>query len=178
MMRWAVFISGTGSNMTALLDEPESWNITMVVTNRKMAPGVGKARRRGVPVKFFSKDSSWLELSKELSQAGVQGLILAGFMRIVPGEFLKAWKETGGVILNLHPSLLPDHPGLDSIRRSFDSGGPMGVTVHHVVAEVDAGPIIAQRSTRRCTHLEDSELLLHFQEQRELIRGVRACIRK
>jgi phosphoribosylglycinamide formyltransferase-1 len=171
-MKWAVFISGTGSNLTSLMDAMESWEVALVVTNKDSAPGALRVRRRGVPVWLITKKTDWVELATRLKQAGIESIALAGFMRIVPPEFLRAWT---GPILNLHPSLLPAFPGLESIKRSFEAGSQMGVTVHHVVEDVDAGNIILQKQTSRRSNLEESELRLHIVEQRSIQKGVQLC---
>lgn len=178
-MRWAVFISGTGSNLTSLLDACESWNIALVVSNKPNAPGVRRARRRGVPVwlidQIGKKESSWVDLANQLKAAGIQAIALAGFMKIVPAAFLNAWN---GLIINLHPSLLPSYPGLESLRRAYDDNAPIGVTIHHVVPEVDAGPFVIQKSLRTETTFEETEVMAHISEQRLLLKGVGICDQK
>lgn len=174
-MRWAVFISGTGSNLTALLDAYESWDIRVVVTNKATAPGAARSRRRGVPVWKISKNDSWVTLSDRLKAAGVQAIALAGFMKIIPAEFLNHWDR---VVINLHPSLLPLYPGLNSLKRAFDDGASIGITVHHVVSEVDAGPIVVQKALTLGVEFSETETRAHILEQRLLQKGVGICDRK
>lgn len=171
-MKWAVFVSGTGSNMTALIDAMESWQVSLVVCNRKASVGAKRARRRGLPVWYIGKEIDWENLSQRLQAAGIQSIVLAGFMKILPEEFLRSWNKP---VINLHPSLLPAYPGVESIRRSFEEGARMGVTVHEVIAQVDAGPILLQKESKRASTLEDSEFRLHVLEQRLLQKGVGKC---
>lgn len=141
--RLAVFISGRGSNLVHAL-EAEA-DVRLVITNRGKAAGVQKAKRRGVPVEVF--DGDWVGLIEVLKRYRVQNLFLLGFMKLLPEQFLAQFQtEIGGQILNLHPSLLPEYPGLHSIERAFADRAPIGVTIHNVIAEMDAGEVEIQRS--------------------------------
>ncbi len=153
MIRWAVFVSGRGSNLQALLDQNE-FRIVLVVTSNSKAPGVLKAKRLGIPVIVFTKKDSWLALSDELKQRRVQKIFLAGFMRLIPEDFVTTWSHK---MLNVHPSLLPLFPGLNAIEQSYNSAENMGVTVHVVVPEMDAGPIVLKKVAHRREKTDNSK---------------------
>ncbi len=140
--RWALFISGQGSNMSALLDQNWDLEIACVVSSSEKAPGVTRSRRQGLPTIVLDAKINWQEVTKELLSRHVSHIFLLGFMKIVPLEFLQSWS---GVILNVHPSLLPNYPGLKSIERAYQDNADLGITVHHVSAEVDAGDVVLQR---------------------------------
>ena len=166
--RWAIFISGRGSNLSCLLNGPQSEKIRVVVSSTEKALGVLRARRAGIPVIILPRPIQWTELDQELKRRGINRIFLLGFMRVIPEHFVEAWQRK---IVNLHPSLLPKYPGLESIERSFTDRADMGVTVHEVVAEVDAGKTILQR---RCLSsqeipeysLPNAEFKVHIDEQR------------
>ncbi len=141
--RWAVMISGRGSNLAALLEVAFQFPISVCVTSRKNAYGVLRARRQGIPCLWFRQQDDWMGLHQELVQRQVHRIFLLGFMRLLPPEFVDLW---AGRIYNLHPSLLPKFPGKDGFLQSYQSGESMGATVHEVVAEMDAGPIVLQKS--------------------------------
>jgi len=141
-LRWVVFISGEGSNLQALLDADPKIQIVTVVSSRAEAPGVARAKRLGVPTIIFSKDSSWMDLSNQLKQLMIDRIFLLGFMKVIPEIFITEWKDK---ILNLHPSLLPNYRGLRAIERSYEDAAALGVTIHWVTPELDAGPILLQR---------------------------------
>ena len=113
--RTAVFISGSGSTLQSLLEIKHQINLTLVVTNRKNALGILRSKRFGVPVLYFDKKMSFAELSNQLKSFSIQKIFLAGFMKIIPPEFIQAWQ---GQILNIHPSLLPAYKVLDAAQRS------------------------------------------------------------
>lgn len=142
--RMAVFISGGGSCLQALLEMVEFQNIQIVVTNKKNIFGVLKAKRFGIEVIFLDKKTSFLELSLILKSKRVNKIFLAGFMKILPPEFIAQWN---GQIFNIHPSLLPLNKGLDAFENSFIQGNDQGVTIHKVVTELDSGQIILQKKS-------------------------------
>lgn len=174
--RWCVLISGTGSNLAALLEQPET-EVRLVLSSSGDAPGCAKARRAGVTLLeiprlaengIAGKKIDWPHVDQILRSYAIDAIFLLGFMRIVPASFIDAWS---GRILNLHPSLLPKHPGLKSIERSFLAKDDCGATVHTVVADVDAGPIHTSRISVRDEELsefniEAVETLVHIDEQR------------
>lgn len=140
-VNWAIFISGRGSNMQSILDCIESIHIRLIISNNPKATGVLRARRMGIPVFIVEKKINWQELDFKLKKYKVDCIFLAGFMRIIPEEFVQKWV---GKIINLHPSLLPKYPGLDSLQRSYSDQSDLGVTLHVVTPGLDEGPIIKQ----------------------------------
>ena len=151
--RVAILISGTGSNMVALIEAARApacpFEIVCVISNKPEAPGLDRARTVGVEAitvdqRPFGKDRAAHELAiqAELTARNIEWVALAGYMRLLTPGFVDPWQ---GRMLNIHPSLLPKYPGLDTHRRALEAGdAEAGCTVHHVVAEMDAGPIIAQ----------------------------------
>jgi phosphoribosylglycinamide formyltransferase-1 len=151
--RVAILISGRGSNMVALIkaaaapDFPAE--IALVISNRADALGLDKARASGVPTlliesKPFGKDRAAFEvvLQSALDEHGIELICLGGFMRLFTAEFTQAWY---GRMLNIHPSLLPSFPGLDPHGQALRAGVKLsGATVHFVIPETDAGPIVMQ----------------------------------
>ncbi|WP_111732863.1 phosphoribosylglycinamide formyltransferase [Roseovarius amoyensis] len=150
--RVAILISGGGSNMVALVDSMTGDHPArpcLVLSNDPNAGGLEKAAARGVPVAVvdhrpFAGDRAGFEatLQRELEKVGAEIVCLAGFMRILTPAFVANWQ---GRMLNIHPSLLPKYPGLDTHARALTAGDPeAGCTVHEVTAELDAGPILGQ----------------------------------
>ncbi|MGZ3692212.1 MAG: formyltransferase family protein, partial [Pseudobdellovibrio sp.] len=107
----AVFISGGGSTLQALLEMQHQFNVALVISNKKSAEGLKKAKRFGKPVFVMNKDTSFDSIEELLTQYNISGIFLAGFMKILPEEFVNRWKNK---ILNIHPSLLPHYKGLHS----------------------------------------------------------------
>lgn len=170
---WAVFISGTGSNLSALLDLETSLNVNLVVTNKRNAYGVSRARRRGIPVYFF-ENNDWDGLQSTLEKYNIDFIFLAGFMKIVPETFLRNWSDK---IFNIHPSLLPAYPGLNSIERAFKDGAPVGATIHRVTPAVDQGQIILQKKSKSGFNLESTSLNVHIIEH-QLVRKAFQWLKK
>jgi phosphoribosylglycinamide formyltransferase-1 len=151
--RVAILISGRGSNMAALIEaareEDFPAEIAVVISNRADAGGLGKARASGVPTvtiesKPFGKDRAAFEaaLQAALGQHRIDLICLGGFMRLLTAEFVQRWY---GRMLNIHPSLLPSFPGLDPQAQALRAGVKIsGATVHFVIPETDAGPILMQ----------------------------------
>jgi phosphoribosylglycinamide formyltransferase-1 len=151
--RVAILISGRGSNMAALVDAAKSADfpaeIVAVISNRADAPGLAKAAASGIATvviesKPFGKDRAGFEavLQRALDEKKVELICLGGFMRLFTAEFVQRWY---GRMLNIHPSLLPSFPGLDPHGQALQAGVKIsGATVHFVIPETDAGPIIMQ----------------------------------
>lgn len=150
--RVAILISGRGSNMGALVDAAQSPDhpaeIALVLANRPDAPGLEHAKSAGIETAIVaSKGSPSREafdsaLSARLKASDIDLVCLAGFMRVLTGKFVDAWRDR---LINIHPSLLPLFPGLDTHARALEAGVRVhGCTVHFVRSEVDRGPIIAQ----------------------------------
>jgi phosphoribosylglycinamide formyltransferase 1 len=151
--RVAVLISGRGSNMAALIeaakDKTYPAEIALVLSNRADAGGLLVAHAAGITTEVvehtqFGKDRAGFEhaLQATLEKHRVEIVCLAGFMRLLSGEFVNRWQ---GRLLNIHPALLPAFKGLDTHKRALEAGAKVhGATVHFVVPEMDSGPIIAQ----------------------------------
>jgi len=151
--RVAILISGRGSNMTALIEAAKAKDypaeIALVISNRPDAPGLVRARAEGVATAIvdhvrFGEDREAFEraLDDELRARHIDLVCLAGFMRLLTPWFVTRWS---GRVLNIHPSLLPQFKGLHTHRRALEAGvWRHGATVHFVVPEMDAGPIVAQ----------------------------------
>jgi phosphoribosylglycinamide formyltransferase-1 len=153
--RVAVLISGRGSNMAALIEAAKAKDypaeIVLVVSNRPDAAGLTHAREAGVATAVidhrpFGADREAFEraLDDQLRNYRVDIVCLAGFMRLLTAWFIQRWS---GRILNIHPALLPEFKGLNTHRRALEAGVKRhGATVHFVVEETDAGPVISQQS--------------------------------
>ena len=142
--RVAVLISGRGSNMRALIERAAGYRVVLVASNKLHAPGLDAARSLGVPTFAFEAKREAFEaaLDRALADHRVGMIALAGYMRIVSTAFIERWR---GRILNIHPSLLPRHKGLDTHSRVLASGDKVsGCTVHLVSEELDSGDVIAQ----------------------------------
>lgn len=151
-LRVGVLISGRGSNLQALLDacaDPDfPARIVCVLSNNADAFGLQRAADAGVPTTVVShkgypnRKTFDAAVNDALGKFDVEFLCLAGFMRILDGQFVARWRDR---MINIHPSLLPSFPGLDTHQRALDMGVKVaGCTVHFVRADVDTGPIIAQ----------------------------------
>ena len=151
--RVAILISGRGSNMAALIKAAAAQDfpaeISVVISNRRDAGGLETAKAGGIPTvtiesKPFGKDRAAFEAALEpvLDRYKVDLICLAGFMRLFTAEFVQRWY---GRMLNIHPSLLPLFPGLDPHGQALRAGVKIsGATVHFVIPETDAGPILMQ----------------------------------
>lgn len=149
-MRVAVLLSGTGTNMAALLyasrREDCPYDIVLVTGDKPDAPGLALAQAEGLPVHrlpaSLAKADLFAALEAALRDAGAEYVALAGFMRILPRGFVERWE---GRILNIHPSLLPLYKGLDTHARALAAGDrKAGCSVHVVTPELDDGPVLGQ----------------------------------
>jgi phosphoribosylglycinamide formyltransferase-1 len=151
--RVAILISGRGSNMAALIEAAAEHGfpakIEVVISNTAEAGGLAIATRSGVEAlviesKPFGKDRSGFEakLQAALDTRNIELICLGGFMRLFTADFVQRWH---GRMLNIHPSLLPSFPGLDPHGQALRAGVKIsGATVHFVIPETDAGPIVMQ----------------------------------
>lgn len=150
--RTAVLISGRGSNLQALIDAAAAPDypaeIVLVLSNRSDAKGLERAAAAGIPTSVVShrdyetRAAFEAALTEILSEAGAELVCLAGFMRVLTEVFVGRWR---GRLVNIHPSLLPAFPGLDTHARALAAGVKLhGCSVHLVSTEVDEGPIIGQ----------------------------------
>ena len=174
--RFAVLASGSGTNLQALLDAyPEE--LVVVAGDRKGAFAFGRARRAGVPVEhvdpagFLSREDYDRELADRVAAHGVSLVVGAGYLRVLSPVFLERFPA----ILNVHPSLLPEFRGLRAVARALEAcASETGVTVHFMVEEVDAGPIVAQEKVSILPGDTEETLLkrLHLVEHRLLVGAV------
>ena len=150
--RIAILISGRGSNMVSLIEAAQAPDypaeIVLVASNRPDAPGLARAAEAGLATaavdhRAFSDRAAFERaLDAELRRHGVDLLVLAGFMRVLTPWFVESW---AGRMINIHPSLLPLFRGTHTHAQALDAGVRVhGCTVHFVVPELDAGPIVAQ----------------------------------
>lgn len=150
--RVAVLISGSGSNLQALMDAASHPDypaeIALVISNRADAYGLTRAKHAGVPaVVIPHKDYATREafdraMHAALTEAKIEIVCLAGFMRLLSPWFVQQWQ---GRMLNIHPSLLPEFKGAHAVRDALNAGAKVtGCTVHLVTEELDSGPILLQ----------------------------------
>ncbi len=146
--RFAVLASGSGTNLQALLDAyPE--NVAVVAGDKKGAFAFERARQVGVPVEhvdpagFLTREDFDRELAERIAAYGVGLVVGAGYIRVLSSVFLERFPA----VLNVHPSLLPRFRGLRAVERALEAGvEETGVSVHFMVEEVDAGPVVAQEA--------------------------------
>jgi len=150
--RAVILISGSGSNLQAFIDQVNSKeldiDINLVISNKADAYGLERAANAGIESDciqhrdYSSRLAFDQALMKRIDQAQPDIVILAGFMRILTPEFVNHYQ---GRLVNIHPSLLPKYPGVDTHQRAIDAGEQWhGASIHFVVPEVDAGPVILQ----------------------------------
>jgi len=150
--RYVVLISGSGTNLQALIDASERGEIpgtlAVVISNRPDAKGLERAASHGIPTQvldhkgYADRESYDAALMAAIDQHAPDLVVLAGFMRILTPEFVQHYE---GRLLNIHPSLLPAYKGLNTHQRALDAGETMhGCSVHFVTPELDGGPVIAQ----------------------------------
>ena len=151
-MNGIVLISGNGSNLQSIIDNANSIDLKIccVVSNKKDAFGLKRAAKVDIPcvaldeTLFDSKLSFDQEIMKVIDNHQAEIIILAGYMRILSADFISKYS---GKILNIHPSLLPKFPGLNTHQRAINASEKKhGASVHFVTEEVDGGPVIAQES--------------------------------
>jgi phosphoribosylglycinamide formyltransferase 1 len=171
--RIGVLLSGRGSNFEALAESAETGRIpnaeiAIVVSNREGAPGIDKAKSRGIPTQVIpsrglEREAYDRQVAAALQTANVDLVCLAGYMRLLSPFFIAAYP---GRILNIHPSLLPAFPGLEAQRQALEHGVKFaGCTVHFVDENLDAGPIVLQAGIR--VHDDDTEETLSERILRE-----------
>ena len=144
--RVAVLISGRGSNMQALVEQADGYDVVLVASNKPEAQGLQWARSKGIRTwtlesRGVDREAWESALAEVLSEHRIGTIALAGFMRILSPAFVERWS---GRIVNIHPSLLPKYRGLDTHARVIEAGDAVaGCTVHLVTEELDAGDVIA-----------------------------------
>jgi phosphoribosylglycinamide formyltransferase 1 len=153
MKKLGILLSGRGSNFMAIVDQIAAGNlkaeIAVVISNRSDAGGIEVARQRGLNAvvlesKGVPREEHDRRMGDALEQAGVDFVVLAGYMRLLSASFIQRFPHR---IVNIHPSLLPAFPGLDAQKQAFDYGVKFaGCTVHFVDEQLDHGAIIVQRA--------------------------------
>ncbi len=151
-MKFAVLISGRGSNLQALIeacrDETCPGEIVLVVSNKADVQGLERAREAGIATQtldhkaYADRETFDAAMSAAIKEAGAEFICLAGFMRLLSDAFVRTWRDK---LINIHPSLLPAYKGLHVHERMIEDGARFGgCTVHFVRPTLDEGPIIAQ----------------------------------
>lgn len=151
-LRVAVLISGSGTNLQALIDACASTefpaSIVLVISNRAIAAGLKRAELSGIPTKVIphnhypSREAFDAAIDASLRSAGVEFVCLAGFMRLLTPGFVNLWRDR---LINIHPSLLPAFKGMDAVEQALAAGvRTTGCTVHFVRPEMDTGPVLLQ----------------------------------
>lgn len=192
--RLVVLISGGGSNLQALIDAVQQGaldaEIALVVSNRRKAYGLERAKTAGIPTLYFPlkpyRDAGQdraeydRDLAEHISRYHPDLIVMAGWMHIVDPVFLEHFP---GQVINLHPALPGRFPGADAIRRTFDAyhRGEVdhaGCMVHYVVPEVDAGPVIAQATVAitPMDNLSDFERNMHAAEHQLIVMATRLAL--
>lgn len=151
-MKVVVLISGSGSNLQAMIDGMQNGDlpiqITAVISNQPGVLGLERAKKAGIPAlvirhtDYTDRESYDAELIKTIDQHGAELVVLAGFMRILTAGFTEHYQNR---LMNIHPSLLPKFTGLNTHQRALDANEKWhGASVHFVIPELDAGPVIIQ----------------------------------
>ena len=142
-----IFISGGGSNLKNIIEKIDSGflkdiNIHKVITDNPSAIGLKYAYEKKILTNIINEEYSYEDISMDISENNIDLIILAGFMKILPADFVN---NHDGKIINLHPSLLPKHKGLDTHNRAIQSGDKThGASVHFVTEKLDNGPVFIQ----------------------------------
>jgi phosphoribosylglycinamide formyltransferase 1 len=153
-MKIAIFASGNGTNAQAIIDQTQSGDINvevaLVISDKPNSKALIRASSSGIatfgfkPSNYTNKDEFESDIVAELQSRQIDLVVLAGYMRLIGPTLLSAYE---GKIINIHPSLLPEFPGLDAIGQALRAGvSETGVTIHEVDAGMDTGPIIAQEA--------------------------------
>lgn len=168
-MNIAVFVSGSGTNLQAIIDAVSRGEIkakiALVVSDNKDAHALERAKKSGIetfilnPKGFVSRQVYDKEIIKELEKRKIDLIVLAGFMRLVSDYFIEKYKNK---VLNIHPALLPSFKGTHGIKEASEYGvKKTGVTVHFVDEHLDHGPIILQETVS----VEDNDTLKTLEEK-------------
>jgi len=177
MKNIVVLISGNGSNLQAIIDACEQkkiqGTIRAVFSNKADAFGLERARDAGIPQhalaasQFASREAFDRELMHEIDAYAPDVVVLAGYMRILSAEFVQHYQ---GKLLNIHPSLLPKYPGLNTHRQALENGdSEHGTSVHFVTEELDGGPVILQAKVPVFDGDDEDEITSRVQVQEHAI---------
>ncbi len=172
-----ILISGNGSNLQAFIEAQKTTdfagNIVAVISNKPDAFGLSRAKTANIPAvvikhtDYSSRELFDLALADQINRFNPDLIILAGFMRILTAEFVKQFK---GKLLNIHPSLLPKYPGLNTHRRALENKDQFhGTSVHYVTEELDGGPVIAQARTPLNSTDTEEQLVARIQALEHLL---------
>jgi len=192
-MKIGILISGRGSNMVALVDAVKSGEIptseiAVVISDKPNAGGLEKARERGVEAIVIerrgrTRQEHDAEIIAKLKSLGVELVCLAGYMRLLSRDFIEAFPYK---IVNIHPSLLPLYPGLNAQKQALEHGARVsGCTVHFVNEDLDAGPVILQRSVNvlqgdtletLSERILEQEHLAYVEAVKSIVTGAKASI--
>ncbi len=162
----AILISGTGSNLQAIIDAEHNLNyrVDLVISNRPDTYGIERAKKHGIKTlvidhcNYSNREEFDEDLLNSIKKNNIEFVILAGFMRILTTNFTNHFL---GKMLNVHPSLLPKYPGLNTHQKALDNKDLVhGISIHFVTAELDGGPIIKQASF----NIEDNKTALDLQK--------------
>lgn len=166
----AVFISGEGTNLNIFLQNKEKFAQILVVSSKKDAYGLTRALNHQVPTLVLDSKIDWTGLNQKLQDKKIDLIFLAGFMRIIPEEFVKNWQNR---IYNLHPSMLPKYKGLKAIDQAIKAHDEIGVTIHRVIPELDSGEIVLQKRAlkqKEVASLTKEQILVKTQQtEHELV---------
>ncbi|MEM6640114.1 MAG: phosphoribosylglycinamide formyltransferase [Pseudomonadota bacterium] len=179
--RIAVLLSGTGSNLDAIVEHQkhtDAYRVTQVISDNPAAGGLMRAAARGIATTALPSLADMPRAAHDqavqavLLELDVDLVVLAGYMRILSAEFVRTFH---GRMLNVHPSLLPRYRGLHTYRRALENGDLWhGTSVHFVTEELDGGPVIGQ--SRIPIHADDTETTLRARTQREEHRLYPLCV--
>ncbi|HEX7284704.1 MAG TPA: phosphoribosylglycinamide formyltransferase [Candidatus Angelobacter sp.] len=175
LKKLGILLSGRGSNFEAIADSIQAGRlpaeIAIVISNRADAPGLEAAKRRGlnarlIPSKGRVRQEHDAEVVAALKEAKVDLVCLAGYMRLLSPEFVRAFPNR---IVNIHPSLLPAFPGLDAQKQAIEYGAKVsGCTVHFVDEHLDHGPIILQKTVPVLETDDEHSLAARILEQEHI----------
>lgn len=172
-MKIAVLVSGSGSNLQALIDARLSGQIVGVICNKPEAYALKRAQQAGIQTaviehkQYPTRETFDDVMHQQLLDWNVDLVVLAGFMRILSAKFVHAWE---GKMLNIHPSLLPHYKGMHTHQRVLNTGDVYhGCTVHYVTAELDAGQSLAQGVLKVARHDDVEQLAQRVHELEHLI---------
>lgn len=168
--RWALFFSGRGSNLQAILKMySKTWSHKpILVSDNAKSQGIEIGESFGLTTYILKKPIDYKELSIFLKEQKVDHIFLLGYLKIIPATFLSEWTKN---IFNLHPSLLPSYPGLQSIERAYNDKNAIGITIHRVIEGVDQGEILMQQKIfeeQSFDHLslEEVKSIVHSKEHK------------
>ena len=170
----AVFISGTGSNLKNLIKHSQKkrskFSINLVISNKSKAKGLEYAKKFRIKrkiINYFSSKNAEKNILKELKKNDITLICLAGYMKILSGDFIKKFK---GKIINIHPSLLAKYKGLNSHQKAIENNEKFsGCTVHFVNEKLDSGKIILQKKVRIFKNDNSEKLSKRILKQEHLL---------